>query len=668
MGNYVPAGYNYSAVISAEPFWTRPGLGTRIDALVALAPAVIIVLFSIKLNHFAFLDDGVTLLTTRGTVLDAFRMPDHGRYFPFYIAFHVVLMSVLPPQPWSFSLANGVLLLVGAWQVQRFARLLAGRLAGIAAAWLFVLNLSTVENIFTLSKAEPKQLVFWLATLTLLGRALKGTEDRLTRFEAPLMFFCATATVFFKETGLLLWFPLSLFAGMTWRTWSASHPELRQRRLGLLVAGVLPLALSTAIVFTYGIRRGSYAREQVIGGAERALFPPPLPGHDVLLASVLVAGLIGGLFFIVGSAKERGLVALLWVQLAAFAAFFAALRAWMPYFYLTGVALAAVLLSAALLNPAIRAPAIRTAAAAVILFVIGGGITRSVAGASALAGWSSLYDRLTTTVVTERPPRVFFHRTGSWEVHVEARMFWEALHGLRIVVGVLDADPAPYVPAVTRRDLRAGDWIIEQFGTPRNVEVPFRDLGATRPLHHGLINRDGTFLPLRLVHTFRAEFPVPPRGLSLLRLRRTYLQWQIYQVTETPRLIFEGLDEDDWMGRSARLWIRAPVAGPVAVRFRPFVHVPSGGRYANELLVYAGDTVIARCPVADQGVSRCAFGPMRAPDEDDVERWAVLDLRAATTFVPRGLGVTPDTGNFSFNFGPTREPPIAAPDGMSPRP
>jgi hypothetical protein len=612
---------------------------------------------SIALNRFALIDDGVTLLRARGELVDAFRLPDSGRYVPFYWAFHWLLMRVLPEQPWSFSLANAGFLLVAAWQVQRLGQALWSPLAGIVAAWLFGLNLSTVENAFTLGKAEPKQVVFWLAALILLGRAQRGTDDRMTPFEAPCMVLCVLAATLFKETAVLLWAPLSLFAGLTLRSWSDLQPADRRRRVRLVVAAAIPLAMSTCLVLSHGVARGSYARERIISGP--SLQPLGFPAHDALLASVLAAGLVGGIYLLVRP-HERALVGLLSLQLAVVVVFFGMLRVWMPYVYLTAMALAAVLLSAALVWLGRRRLAVQIVVGSVILFLVVGGIARSVAGGSALAGWSRLYERLTQAVVVEQPRRVVFYRSGSWETHIEARTFWEFLHNIPLTVAVLEADAEPGIPSVSFRDLRPGDWILEQFGTARNVDVPFRDVGVTRPLAHGLISpAGGGLLPLRLLHDFRARFPLPPRGLAPLGSARSQLQWRISEVTDVPRVALTGLDDDHWMRASASIWIRAGAPGPFTLHFFPFVHGRAGEAYDNELMVLVGDVLIARCPARDPAVSRCTFEPAAAHAGVGGESWSRFSLRAANVFSPRALGASPDPRELSFNLGPTWERGVA---------
>ncbi len=645
-------------VVGKEEISTTPGSHLWGGLAVAILPAFLLVIASTALNRFALLDDGVLLAGTRGQFLDNFRIGDSGRFFFLLSVYQWVLVRVLPPQPWAFSVGNGVLLIIAACQVHYLARRLAGPLAGIAAAWFFTLNLSTVENIFTLAKAEPKQLVFWLAALALMGRAIEGTANRRGRFEAPLLFLCTTGTVLTKEAGVLLFAPLALLAVSTIGKWTTLQRRDRRRRLTLIAAGVAPLAGFAALVLLYGLRAGSYGRAVVTA-------QPLTLGHfvvaflatDAIFAIMLVAGLLAGLLLVFCRLlPARGaLVSILLMQLVALVAFFTSIQATMLYYYYPAAALASVLLGAVLFNPIVRTIPWRMAAALVTLVLLLYGVDRTIAGASALSVWSGLDDRLTNAVISERPARVLFEQAGSWETHVQARLVWGELSRLPIGVGVLDrpGDPEPFIPTVSIREVRTGDWIVQVFGTSLNARIPFRGLTITRSPEDSLMNDVGdSLLPVRLVHEFKGRFGFPAHRFALFTPRRSYILWKVYQLVGTPRAAFENLDTDRWMSSHAELWVRDP-SGGMTLRFTSYI--PDGAQYANELTVYAGVSVVARCPGMPRGVSRCNVDLASVAGRTNVEGWVRLEMRAAKTFVPREFGAIADSRNLSFNFKPTWE-------------
>ena len=104
-----------------------------------------------------------------------------------------------------------------------------------------------------------------------------------------------------------------------------------------------------------------------------------------------------------------------------------------------------------------------------------------------------------------------------------------------------------------------------------------------------------------------------------------------HEVAETPRLVVEGLDDDDWMRGSARLWLRGDQREPVTLRFTPFVH-PGSGVYDNELLVYAGETLVTRCAAPRHAVLSCTVDPTRGQPDGAGTGWTRWELRAAKTF------------------------------------
>ena len=650
-----------------------PALALRIssgaEVFLSLLPALVLTAFAIALNRFTLIDDGVILVQSHGaTFLDNFRIGESGRVFPFYHLYHWILVRCLPSEAWVFSLGNGLFLLVAAAQVRWFARRIGGPGAGVAAVWLFTLNLSTVENLFTLGKSEPKQLVFWLACLALMGRALEGEPSRFRRIEAPLMFCFAAATVLFKETGVLLVVPLSVFTVLTLKAWRTLRASERRRRLILVVAALIPLAGSVGAVVVHGMRPGAYPRSVVIGGAVATTSWLPLLGRDIVVAVLLFAGLMAGLLLALRPASGDRLPTLLLVQFLAVVGFFTVIRAGMLYYYYPAVALAAVFVGGAMATIAVGGRTWKGAFVVLIALLLVYGTGRSVSGASALVAWSGLYDRLTDIVVKERPERVFFHQAGSLETHEEARLWWAVLNRMPVTVGVLDSpasDMMPQILPVTSRDLRDGDWIIEQFGTRRNARIPFRDVNVTRSIEHALIAPGGqALLRIRLLHEYEARFLAPSTGLTLLSFGTTSLQWRIYRVTETPRIILDGLDADSWMREQASLMIRTDGRARVTLRFFAYVS-PSEG-WSNQLAVYADGEPIARCPAERQGVSVCGFDVGPGSTRPGLDGWIVLELRALQTFSPLRAGLSRDSRNLSFDFGPTRRAGAAATLASSP--
>lgn len=640
----------------------------RVVALVslfALLPAVVLACLSVLLNHFALIDDWVSVSQATGSFADNFRMHASGRFNFFYRMLHWIVIRVLAPEPWAFSLVNGLFFVVAAWQVCLLAgRIGAGPVGRVLATWLFTLNLSVTENLFTLGKAEPKQLVFWLVALGLLMRALDGRTHRWQWCDAPLMAAVTATAILFKESAILLGVPLATFALIACGKWWGTPAREWRRSAFLVVAGAFPLALGAALAVGPAVRAGSHGREQVMNQPlTLSTFEVALLGSDAILTAMLLGGILaGGLLLLKSTRALRGAVALVLVQLVGVFAFYTVLRAQAPYQYYPAAAFGAILLGVGLSPSEPRSTFRSWMSVGVAVVFLSYGASRTVAGASALGAWSWLYKQLTTAVVTARPSRVLFYRSGSPEVYSEAVLAWAEIPRLPVVIGVLDSPTGPdhRVQSVALRGLRPGDWILEEFGTAWNTRIPFRDMNVTHLLEHGLIGPAGAgLLPVRIIHEFEARFRFPASRLALLPRNVGLLEWRVYEVTDVPRVVFESLDADHWMRERATLLVRPWTLKRVTLRFRAIVYAAPGSVYDNELTIRSGERTVARCPAKAQGISECSFD-LASWGSHGPEEWVAFDLIAARAFSPASLGLSAETRHLSFNFGPTWEAGSAA--------
>lgn len=641
------------AVPSVSPFAAVRRLLSGRELLLAILPALIVSICAVAFNHFALIDDGVQIAAAKGPLRYIF-ITDGGRFFPLYYFYNWLSVRILPICPWAFSMANGVFLVIAAYQVWALARRWSGPLAGIASAWFFTLNLATIENFFTLGKAEPKQLVFWLLALRLLVDALDTDVDE-GRIRKPAMLLMAVlAALLIKETAILLSVPFGLFALLTLSDWKQLSSVARRYRLCLLVAGIIPLSFSLITTLRIGMRDDSYARQRVMKSPfTESSSLLPLLRVDALLTILLLAGSAAALYlmFIPGP-RRRSAIAVIGVQLFAIFGFFTLIQARMLYYYYPAAALASIFVGITLF-PAAASPRWKAISAMFSLSFLAYCISLSFAGAAALSGWSWLHDRLTRAVITEKPARVFFYQAGSWEVHQEAKVVWNGLHKLPVQIGVFATEKysEPAINIINPRELRSGDWILEEFGTAENSRIPFRDLNVNLTQNYGLATQPAQSLwPIALRHQFTAHFPLPTNRWFPRYKSTTFLQWRIYEVNSTPRFIAEDIDADRWMGKTAAVWIKSG-SPPVVLRFQPYV--PPQGFGDSHLLIFAGKQLIVDCPVAKTGITICRFDPAQVAANQIVDGWMHLELRASKTFCPKELGISADTRNFSYNFGPT---------------
>jgi len=183
--------------------WLAPG-----------ALAVLVMLPRLASPQFGLLDDGLTLQTGHETVgrwsSVLALIPETGRFFPAYWLVYSAVVGVVGVRPLAFFVFN-VLVLAGLLSLlARLVQLSGGTpLQALVAAVLFATCGPTIEAFYTLSKAEPLQLI-WIGVSLLVTTASAGERRRWRRARlialagAALMFGYAT-----KETSVVL-IPISL--------------------------------------------------------------------------------------------------------------------------------------------------------------------------------------------------------------------------------------------------------------------------------------------------------------------------------------------------------------------------------------------------------------------------------------------------------------------------
>jgi hypothetical protein len=164
--------------------------------------------------QFGLLDDGQTLRMAMATSSDwtnsytMFR--DAGRFFPAYILFLWAVHSIVGPRPLLFFVANYVVLCGITAGLIWLVRARGGTTLQAAAAGLFfVFSGPAVESFYTLSKAEPPQLLWITVSLLLLTLSSRAA----TSLRKAGVFLAMTAVLLVanlaKETTVVL-IPVSL--------------------------------------------------------------------------------------------------------------------------------------------------------------------------------------------------------------------------------------------------------------------------------------------------------------------------------------------------------------------------------------------------------------------------------------------------------------------------
>ena len=224
--------------------------------------------------QFGLLDDGLTLQTGHeviGRWSSALHLiPETGRFFPAYWLVHSAIVGIVGVRPLAFFAVN-VLLLAGLLAfLARFVRLAGGtRLQAAVAAVLFALGGPTIETFYTLSKAEPLQLMWigvsLLATEPPQPRRAGHGERHTSRWPPPLLLL-GHAT---KETSLVL-VPISL-GWLAVERWSSLERGPFTRFAATYVAINVVAAAAFILLRSYfaplALAEGTYTRAYTLNPA-----------------------------------------------------------------------------------------------------------------------------------------------------------------------------------------------------------------------------------------------------------------------------------------------------------------------------------------------------------------------------------------------------------------
>jgi len=182
--------------------------------LAPIALAGLVMLPRLASPQFGLLDDGLTLQTGH-EVLGRWSstlslIPETGRFFPAYWFVYSAIVGIVGVRSLAFFAVNALLLAGLLASLARLVRLGGGtRLQAAVAVVLFALCGPTIESFYTLSKAEPLQLM-WIG-VSLLATTASATEARRAR-RAALITLAVVASLLAhatKETSVVL-VPISL--------------------------------------------------------------------------------------------------------------------------------------------------------------------------------------------------------------------------------------------------------------------------------------------------------------------------------------------------------------------------------------------------------------------------------------------------------------------------
>jgi hypothetical protein len=158
--------------------------------------------------QFGLLDDGLTLIAATVVSHDwtaAFTMAHGaGRFFPSYFFYLFLVHALAGPHPFPFFAANYAVFAATTAGLIGLVRLMGGTpFQAWAAGIFFVVSGPALESYYTLSKAEPPQLLWMVISLLLAAVGVRGRS----RWTCAALFAATTGALLVadttKETGVV---------------------------------------------------------------------------------------------------------------------------------------------------------------------------------------------------------------------------------------------------------------------------------------------------------------------------------------------------------------------------------------------------------------------------------------------------------------------------------
>lgn len=218
-------------------------------------------------SQFGLLDDGMTVSVARqigDEWTTAFRVTkDTGRYFPVYWLFHSLVYLVAGARAFWFFAANTLVFTAITLGLMWLVVLLGGsRIQAGAAGFVFALSGVAIGTAYTLSKAEPVQLLWIVASLLLICRS--ATARRLWSRAAWVVAASGALLLAYstKETALVM-VPISLGWAIAGRRLPRSAGAALWPRAAYFAGSVAATVAFVSLRYAFGpaaISQGTYTK------------------------------------------------------------------------------------------------------------------------------------------------------------------------------------------------------------------------------------------------------------------------------------------------------------------------------------------------------------------------------------------------------------------------
>jgi len=248
---------------------SNKNLGMAILLFSPVLVAVLLMLPRLVQPNFGLFDDGRTLVLSRDINQGLWDLSwdfAAGRFRPVYWLFYALVYRLSGMHPLGYFLANTLILVGISLALIALARLMGlSRFQAWAAGMIFVLSGSVIENFYTLSKAEPLQL---LAISLGLIFAILTTRAKRRLWKILLLVGCVFSFLLaylVKETTLVV-IPISaVWVVFAWlRSWRSKKSAGILPRLVILgssgLAGVV-FFIARKLAIPVSLTGGSYSEQ-----------------------------------------------------------------------------------------------------------------------------------------------------------------------------------------------------------------------------------------------------------------------------------------------------------------------------------------------------------------------------------------------------------------------
>lgn len=244
----------------------KSGRTTVKKLLFLLIPFILITLIMLPRllsPQFGFFDDARMLSQSEKFLQGDFSMSHDkqaGRFRPVYWLYYAIIYALAGYHPFWFFLGNLLIFYVLLYEI----RLILKKM-GLAdwqiffTSLIFILTMPIIENFYTLSKGEPLQLAFMLASILLIHQT-KPDKPALNRWiRGILSSLCLLTAIMIKETAIVMLAVTFLWAAVFFFSKDEAARQNRKTHLALFVS-------TGAAVVVYFLLRKLWGATSLMGG------------------------------------------------------------------------------------------------------------------------------------------------------------------------------------------------------------------------------------------------------------------------------------------------------------------------------------------------------------------------------------------------------------------